>query len=259
MRYTSLFGWAFFAVSLWSAPVQAVSLHSIFADANAAYQHEDYRRAIKNYSHLVRLGVHDPDVYFNLAIAHAKLENYGNAIRYFERALRLRPSDATVQKNLKQADQALAARHLALGIESAIQHEPPFVPSVLRRVSVSLLFTLVAVFNFLCFAFLTARVLLRKETWRLVAGVGSGVTGVGLFLAGFLLLAKTGIVAASEDAVVLLDRARIQVQPRADGTEKGHAFEGERALILKRHGTYYRVTFADGRKGWILTDAIGII
>ncbi|MBW2190907.1 MAG: tetratricopeptide repeat protein, partial [Deltaproteobacteria bacterium] len=66
------------------------SLTGIFEAANIACSRGDYSAAISNYSKLSEAGVHDPDVYFNLATSFAQSGDYPRAILNYERALTLR-------------------------------------------------------------------------------------------------------------------------------------------------------------------------
>ena len=80
------------ALLLGSAHVSAQSLDRLFAAGNEAYFRGDYARAAANYERLVEAGVHDPDVYFNLATANARSGRYGRAVLFFERSRQHRVS-----------------------------------------------------------------------------------------------------------------------------------------------------------------------
>ena len=83
-----------------ASPAAAQRLETIFAEANAAYFAGDYDAAAAGYERLVSAGVDDADVSFNLATAHAKARRYGQAIRWYERALWLAPGDDDAERGL---------------------------------------------------------------------------------------------------------------------------------------------------------------
>jgi hypothetical protein len=60
------------------------SLTGIFEAANVAGSRGDYASAISDYERLTQSGVHDPDVYFNLATSWAQSGDYSRAILNFE-------------------------------------------------------------------------------------------------------------------------------------------------------------------------------
>lgn len=60
------------------------SLTEIFESSNVAASRGDYANAIAGYGKLIEAGVHDPDVYFNLATSLAQSGDYPRAILNYE-------------------------------------------------------------------------------------------------------------------------------------------------------------------------------
>ena len=107
------------------------SLTSIFEAGNLAASRGDYSDAVSNYRRLIDSGVHDPDVYFNLATTFAQSGDYARAILYFERATALRPSDGKASENLRAAEQALEENRAEAEGEATIQRNSA-VPVIMR-------------------------------------------------------------------------------------------------------------------------------
>ncbi|MFC1586371.1 tetratricopeptide repeat protein [Fibrobacterota bacterium] len=71
--------------------------------ANQAYEEQDFPRAGSLYEKAINEGIINADLYFNYANALFRLENLGEAILYYEKALKLSPTDRDIQANLKFA------------------------------------------------------------------------------------------------------------------------------------------------------------
>lgn len=89
--------------------LSAISLVS-FADtpaetktlADSAYARADYETAVKLYSQLTEQGL-TTDVCYNLGCAYYRLDDIAHSVLWFERALKLSPSDKEVLFNLELA------------------------------------------------------------------------------------------------------------------------------------------------------------
>ncbi len=113
----------------------ASSLTSIFEAANLAASRGDYSGAVSNYRKLIDSGVHDPDVYFNLATTFAQSGDYARAILYFERAITLRPNDDKASENLRAAEQALEEIRAEAEGEATIQRSSSISDAVYGGIS----------------------------------------------------------------------------------------------------------------------------
>ncbi|MBP2681726.1 MAG: hypothetical protein H6Q78_1589, partial [Candidatus Krumholzibacteriota bacterium] len=75
-------------------------LKDLFAEGNALYEAGDYESAIDRYTSVVKAGVADKDLYYNLANAYYKIDDLGRAVLFYERAHRVAPRDRDVRENL---------------------------------------------------------------------------------------------------------------------------------------------------------------
>ena len=96
-------------LSLW-AMAQAQEPRMLFDTANAAYGNGHYEAARDAYRQLWDQGGHNGPVAFNLGNCYYKLGQMGPAVLFYERAVRLMPSDENVQANLLLARSATRAK-----------------------------------------------------------------------------------------------------------------------------------------------------
>lgn len=234
-----------------AAPARAQSLERIFSAGNEAYFRGDFTAAVQHYERLVAAGVHDPDVYFNLATARARLGQLGHAVLYFERCLWLRAGDELAEQGLSAARAALGKRRAEREGEATLKTRPPLADALVARVSADTLAWSLLVFNLLFFAALFARSRARRD------GVHLGLTIAAPLLALLGLTAAAGLAfktqagAEGDAAIVLRDGAELREGPDPHAQVRTRAHEGQDARVLRREGSFARVALSQGAHGWI--------
>jgi tetratricopeptide (TPR) repeat protein len=229
----------------------AQSLQRIFSAANEAYFRGDHAAAAEQYESLVRAGVNDADVYYNLATAQAQAGQLGKAILYFERALRLDPGDEAAEAALAACREALGKRLAEKKGEALVQARPPLIEALVRPLSENLLAWLVLFFDLLLFCSLVALRFAAREPVRVGLGVAAPLLGLLLLLAGAGLLIKSEALEQGRAGVVLVEDARLREGPDPRAGLRGRLVEGQGVRILAREGGFLRVRIAGGNEGWL--------
>ncbi|MCX8009537.1 MAG: tetratricopeptide repeat protein, partial [Ignavibacteria bacterium] len=70
---------------------------------NEAYKNKDYKTEIENYTKVLSSGIEGASIFYNIGNAHYRLGNLGEAIYYYEKALKLKPADEDITHNLQIA------------------------------------------------------------------------------------------------------------------------------------------------------------
>lgn len=237
------------APALAAAPAQ--SLDRIFSAGNEAYFRGDFRHAVEHYERLVAAGVHDPDVYFNLATARARAGQLGHAVLYFERCLWLRPGDELAEQGLQAARAALGKRRVEREGEATLKTRPPLAEALVARLDADVLAWALLVLDALFFGGLLVRSRARRDGVLLGLTIALPLIALlGLATAAGLLL-KTQIWAEGEAAIVLRDGAELREGPDAHAQVRARAHEGQDARVLRREGGFARVQLSQGDRGWI--------
>lgn len=89
-------------ISLTSYLIPLTSHAVTKAEADSAYVHGEYQKAIDSYEALLKKGV-SAELYYNLGNAYYRSENITRAVLNYERALLLSPSDPDIRFNLQMA------------------------------------------------------------------------------------------------------------------------------------------------------------
>lgn len=239
------------------SPDGASSLTSIFEAANLAASRGDYSGAVSNYRKLIDSGVHDPDVYFNLATTFAQSGDYARAILYFERAITLRPNDDKASENLRAAEQALEEIRAEAEGEATIQRSSSISDAVYGGISEDGLAYALLLGNFLFFLSLAWVSLSgRRKAWLYSLLLTSAIV---LLFCAVGLGAKAGLFRDGPRAVALEDHVVLREGPDPRARIRGDARAGDRGEVVDRDRDFVKLRVVSGIEGWTAKSSIGFI
>lgn len=233
------------------------SLADVFEAGNVAASQGDYQIAITNYRTLVEAGVHDPDVYFNLATSYAQSGDYPRAILNFERALVLRPGDPQTEQNLHAAERALEERRAESEGEATIHRISSPAEAVYGELAEDTLAYALIAANFILFGCLAwVWVARRRGRWLYALLIASGLCFV---FSAIGLGQKAGMFRDGPRAVALEDRVPLREGPYAQAQIRAEARGGDRAVVLDRDADFLKLRVANGLEGWAPASAVGLV
>ncbi len=240
----------------------ALSAVALFAEGNAQlwdkaarlYSEKNYEEAASIYQQLVRQGESAP-LYYNYANALFKAGYTGRAILYYERALRLDPSDENIRYNLEFANLSKT--------DKIDRIEPFFVVVWYQNITnlltsnqwayLSLILFFVAMAMFLLYRF-GIHLPLRK-------------TAFGLFIAlivfffltmGHSFYSRNSVV-NNPAAILMAGSQTARSTPDDTGTEVFVIHEGTKVFIKSSILEWSEVRLEDGKVGWIRSNSIEVI
>lgn len=211
--------------------------------AEQAFDKGDYAAAISNYEQLVKAGVVNGHLYYNLGMAYYRAGQRGDAVAAFLAARRYLPRDPDTAANLR----------FVLGtIRDKLEPELP--KSWVNRVGFwidrltmkELAWGAVLLCAFWGIAMTAVLFVPAWNKWRWYAGATALVPGIVLL----------SLASKSQDnerwGAVELAKAKVYSGP---GTLNAVVFElqeGAPALVTEvAAGGFYRIQLSDGKKGWI--------
>lgn len=244
-RYVKILsGLLLFAVVTGPATAAEVSREQAaerFTAANAAYREGDYARAQSDYQAIVDAGWESGAVYFNLANAYFKLNELGEAIAYYDRALRLRPRDADLRANANFA-------------RSLVPSDTEDAPALWQRLWQGHLdfysrdeMAVILLMLLLIAGGVHVAAVYRGWPRRRVR---SGLLLMGLVFLVYLL----GLIAkieAGNGRYVVITPTTARFEPRDEATAHYEIPEGRVLRLQKQEGAWARVERADGKTGWV--------
>ena len=233
------------------------SLTGIFEAANVAASRGDHAGAIANYRTLAEAGIHDPDVYFNLATSYAQSGDYPRAILNYERALSLRPNDTNAPDDLRAAEKALEERRAESEGEATIRRSSSISDAIFGGLLENGLAIGLLIANALFFASLAWVTMgRRRNRWLYPLLISSGLA---LLFCAVGLGAKAGLFRDGPRAVALDDRVILREGPDPRAQVRGEARGGDRGEIVDRDRDFVKLRVVSGLEGWAPSSGVGAI
>lgn len=217
-------------------------------EGNNAYIEGNFEQAIAEYSAIVEGGEYSMKLYYNLANAYFKMGKMGKAILYYNKALRIAPSNEDIRHNLALAE-AQTKDRIAVVPEFFLHRWMRTVRNVMSCTVWSILslamFALVLIFAVLFF-------LASRIAWRKVGFYGA-MCSLLLFVAttSFALSSRNDML-SHEEAVVMASAISVKSSPDSSATDLFVLHEGTKVKVLSQVDEWCEVVIADGKKGWTL-------
>ena len=228
---------------------------SLKMQADSAYSHEQYDKAIKLYEKLTKK-TSDYKVYYNLGCAYYRIDNIAKSVLWLERASRLNPSDEDVQFNLtlvrnKTIDK-ITPKHEMI-IVSAFKNIVNMMS--LEKWSVINISLYILTFVFVSLFFFSNVLSLRK---------------VGLFMSALcIVLCILGNICAFQqrsmsmnhiNGIVMSPAVTVKSTPTESGSDLFVIHEGTRVEIRDSSmKDWLEIQIADGKIGWIPKNSLELI
>ncbi len=233
-----------------SASAQPDSLRHRFEAATEAYGHGQYARAVDGYRSILGAGYTSGALYYNLGNAYVRLDQVGQAIRYYEKARRLRPRDPKIEHNLEQARRQAGVYPERLG-----QGPPRGLADLVRDWSP---WTLFLVGGVLFGAGVIGAVVRTSPDRR---GILRRLLEWGSVAAGLLLVTSamgiSYVQSLDRRAVVVATEAPLRAGPAAEAVPDTTLPEGVLLEVRTRQEQWQEVRMADGTTGWVPAEALG--
>ena len=213
---------------------------------NKAYIEGNYDKAIEEYQAILEGGEYSMKLYYNLANAYFKSGANGKAILYYNKALRIAPSQEDIRHNLALAEAQTKDRITAI--------PEFFLNRWLRTVRNSMSCLAWSVLSLVALGVLLAFVLLfllaSHLRWRKMGFYGAMCSFV-LFVAltSFAVSSRNDML-LHDEAIVMGSAISVKSSPDRSATDLFVLHEGTKVKVLSEIDEWVEVVIADGKKGW---------
>ncbi len=232
-------------------PSLAETPEEIFARGNSAYEEGRFDEAAEAYRSVLRYGVRDARVEYNLGCAAFRTGRIGESILHFERAARLDPGDADVRANLELARSRtfdrVEAPESAAPVRWVRRAQDLLGPD---RQAVALLVLLWAVCGWIVRCSWRPGGWSGAAAWWLAAGLAAGL------LVGASWLATRARIEAPV-AVVLEPSVEVRAGPGEHNAALFTAHEGLALSVREERPGWFLVSLPNGLNGWVPAPAVG--
>ena len=224
---------------------------ALFDKGNQSYEEGKFDQAIQQYEEILNLGIRDFRVFYNLGNAHFRQNQLGKAILNYRRALDLRPRDEDAQANLA----FIKLFTLDKIEEQKINPFSNMLHSFLDLWSVDEFAVLTSAFYTLSMFF---GILMLFRGPKRYLRLGFVAVLILMLLFGSSLLAKI-YYESLDHGVVTAPQVEIRSGPGDDFILQVTGHEGLEFRLDGESEGWYRISLANGIRGWIPSDAAEII
>ena len=240
-----LFLLSVFAIA-YAARLSADNTDSLWIKANDAYSISEFNKALELYGKIESQGLESWKLYYNMGNACFKTGNKGMAILYYEKALKLNPSESDILNNLSL---------VRMQTLDKITPIPEFVISTfVKRVQnllssdawtwLSVLLFAVMLLLLICYRF-ADRSRVKKLSFALSIGVAL------MFVVSLVFAINLRNRALSYDyGIITQPVCNVKSAPNNGGGNLFVLHEGTKIEILEQVGGWSKIEIADGRQGW---------
>ena len=222
---------------------------------DSAYLREDYSSAIQIYEALLRKG-EAMEVYYNLGNSYYKTRDYAHAILNYERALLLSPGNSDVRFNLDLARSKTVDRENTVSELFFLT----WIKAVTNRLSSDAWARWGIAFFILLLAG-TGVYLFSKDIRLRKAGFAVAVLGlVFCILSNVCANSQKNRLVDRHEAIIMQPSVTVRSTPSDSGTELFVLHEGHKVSVTDASMQGWKeIRIADGKKGWVSTEAIEVI
>ena len=221
-----------------------------FDEGNTAYNEGNYEQAMTAYQHIADAGMESAALYYNMGNTYYKMKDYPHAILFYEKALKLDPSDEDIRVNLEIANMAVVDKITPIP-QSCVARWWNSLKSMLPADGWAWLSVALFALLLVClFAFLMSR--------------RTGLRKVGFFVGLLVLLCTVfAVVFAVEsqralhhhdEAIVMTPTVTVKSSPSEYSVDLFVLHEGTKVRIMDSARDWNKIKIADGSEGWLLAS-----
>jgi len=228
---------------------------TLFQQANQAYQGQEYEKARALYQQIVSQGYESKEIYYNLGNCFYRLNQVGQAVLYYEKALKLDPHDEDIRYNLELAnlkviDRIVIPPRLFL-FELWDDLKTYFSLTQLTRL-VAVLFA-VTIILVILWLFIRQN---RLRRWLLSLAV---ITGLLTIFWSYILILQSQSYTKQRQAVVLVPSVTVRSAPDDSSTDVFILHEGVKVHLEELRAEWVKISLEDGKSGWLRAVDLAII
>jgi tetratricopeptide (TPR) repeat protein len=228
---------------------------SLFQKAGEAYQNQQFDQAVELYKQILSQGYENKAVYYNLGNSYFRLNEIGQAVLYYEKALKIDPNDADVKYNLELA---------GLRVVDRVEIPPRFFlfdwwDSVRNYFSLTQLTYLVMLFFMFTMGSLVIWLFIKTYRLRRWLVTFSTVAGLLTIFAGYILFLNARTAMNHRSAVILVPSVTVVSAPDEKSTDVFILHEGIKVTLDEQRQEWVKISLPDGKSGWIKSGTMGMI
>ena len=220
-----------------------------------AYESGQFANAVAAYEKIVKQGYESAQLYYNLGNAYFRTNDLPSAILYYEKALKLDPTQEDIRYNLNIANSRIIDK-VELVPEMFYKR---WWKALLNFLSLDVL--AVILIGILSLALLSTAVYLTSK--HLSVRKSFFWTGFSLFILGFIVLIaaeqKQHFLQNNHEAIVFIPTVTVKSSPDSGSTDLFVIHEGLKVTLMDKIGEWQEIRIANGSVGWLKISSLRMI
>ncbi|MBR3709464.1 MAG: tetratricopeptide repeat protein [Bacteroidales bacterium] len=252
MKRIALFGFiiALCASGVCQAQLTSVSYDNWYEDGNAAYNEGNYEQALNFYNSIVEAGMESAGLYYNMGNTYYKMKDYPRSILYYEKALKLDPSNEDVRTNLEIANLAI--------VDKITPIPQSFITKWWNSLGAAFSADGWAWFSIVAFGLLLACLFLflmsRRIGLRKTGFFVGMLTIVCLGLSLFFAFTRQKDMRVQDEAIIMTPTALVKSSPSENSVDLFVLHEGSKVRVMDGANGWNKIKIADGSVGWLQAE-----
>lgn len=241
----------FFITSL----VSSQNTETLFKDANDMYKVGKYEEAIDVYRKIEAQNVISSELYYNLGNCYYKLNNVGETIYNYEKALLIDPLNEDAANNL------IFAKRLTIDNIEALPKSvfQKFDENYIKKLSYDNWALLAVIFSILSSSLFLLFYFSYTPSRKRFFFTSSSLCVLLLIVSLTLSYKEYAFSKSNIDAIVFAEKTEVKNAPTFNSEDVFTLHEGTKVKVLDAIDNWKKIKLADGKIGWIDAEDIKVL
>ena len=227
-------------------------IDEVMQKGNALYKEGSYNKAIDVYNQLVDEGYSGVALFYNLGNSYYRIGKIGYAILYYEKALKISPSDEDVNHNLNFARLSTVDRIQPLPRFFLFDWWEAILSSFTENGWAYIVFVIYLVLLILIALYFFSRSVFQQ---KLIFFSGIAVVFI-LAICISLLIVKVNRDNTVKSGVIVEQAVTVKSSPEPNSTDAFVIHEGLKVNLEDKLDNWVKIRLADGKVGWIENNLV---
>lgn len=223
--------------------------NQLWQKANNAYLQKDYETAVAAYLQIAKQQPKNAEVFYNLGNTYYRLNDVGNSVLNYERALKIKPGHKAASDNLYLAQNRINNRIQGIPEIFFVRWWHYITPASMANVYA----VVAAILFFIVMIYFTGKRLGKIQ----LSIPGRASAAIVIICLVFVTLGLFSAFCANDTstAIVMKEGAAMMTEPKY-GKSQSLIPAGTKVSICSEQSTWLEVILPDGRTGWMQQDAV---
>jgi len=240
---------SFFVFSIY---ICAAQVDETMEKGNALYKQSSYEKAIDEYQQLINEGYEGTSLFYNLGNCYYRIGKIGYAILYYEKALKISPSDEDVQHNLNFARLSTVDRIQPLPRFFLFEWWESLLSSFSENGWAYIVFVVYLLLLLLIGLYFFAGSVVQQ---KIIFFSGIAFVFV-LAICISLLIVKVNREETLKSGVIVEQIVTVKSAPEETSTDAFIVHEGLKVNLEDNLDTWVKIRLTDGKVGWVENNLV---